>query len=183
MIPIPSDSLVFRVLGEGLIPCAGGPVSFELEGEAAAAVDPEMLRHAAAAVLQYFREELKRTHVSTSEFAAALEVVLHGFGLHHLRANPVPESQPAAAVSDLRLLAGDGFELGFFQRLREELRRQLGPKPDLVRFHGLRGCVKQLAGARRWTRQCQSLHDQIVDYLRTSLRAEPISKPCGLVVH
>ena len=55
----------------------------------------------------------------------------------------------------LRALAresGDARELVFFPRLRRELRTQLQNSPRVVRFRGLRGCVKQLAGARRWSR-------------------------------
>jgi hypothetical protein len=186
MTPIPSDYLAFRVPGEGMIPCGEGPVSFQLEGEALSLVDADLVRHAAAAVLHYYRQELKRSHVSRAEFAAALEVVLHGFGLTHLSADLCQQQgqhAPAPAVSDLRQLVGEGLELAFFPRLREELRRQLQPAPALVRFHGLRGCVLQLAGSRRWSRRCQSLRDQIVEFLRTSLQAEPVAQRCGLVVH
>src|SRR6266851_4782862 len=87
--------------------------------------------------------------------------------------------------SDLRQLAcesGKGFELAFFPRLREELRQQLNQSPHVVRFKGLRSCVKQLAGARRWTDRCQCLSDQIVDYLRHCLSNDPDAKSCSLMV-
>jgi hypothetical protein len=51
-----------------------------------------------------------------------------------------------------------------------------------VRFSGLRGCVKHLAGARRWSPRCQGLHDQIVAYLRECLGAEARATECSLVV-
>jgi hypothetical protein len=51
-----------------------------------------------------------------------------------------------------------------------------------VRFRGLRGCVKQLAGARRWSHRCERLQDQIVEYLRGCLTAEPEQNECALVV-
>jgi hypothetical protein len=66
--------------------------------------------------------------------------------------------------------------------LRDELRFQLDQSPQLVRFNGLRGCVKQLAGTRRWTRRCQSLSDQIVDYLRHCLSNESNANRCSLLV-
>ena len=78
--------------------------------------------------------------------------------------------------------SGGGFELLFFPRLRHELRTQLRQSPRVVRFRGLRGCVKQLAGARRWSHRCEKLQDQIVEYLRGCLTAEPEQNECALVV-
>jgi hypothetical protein len=87
--------------------------------------------------------------------------------------------------SDLRRLAcesGKGFELAFFPLLRDELRRHLNQSPQVVRFNGLRSCVKQLAGARRWSGRCQQLNDQIVDYLRHCLSNEQRPGSCSLMV-
>lgn len=184
MTPIPSDSLVFNLAGGDMIPCAGPEVAFELAGEAAALVNPEVVQNAAAAVLHYFRHEMKRTWVSAGEFSAALEVVLHSLGLTQLRAGTQEAGAPEAVQeTDLRGLVGEGMEMMFFQRLRDELRRQLAPAPRVVRFHGLRPSVMQLTGAQRWSPRCRHLQDRIVDYLRTSLQAEPLGRPCGLVVH
>jgi hypothetical protein len=54
--------------------------------------------------------------------------------------------------------------------------------PEVLRFRGLRICVKQLIGAKRWSRRCQRLNDQIVDYLRTCLSAEKGGQACALIV-
>ncbi len=156
----------------------------QVTGEAAALLDAELVRNAAAAVLHYFRQELKRESISAAEFSAALETVLRGLGVTHLEADGGDgRSAAPLAETDLRSLVGEGLELFFFQRLREELRRNLVRSPRLVSFHSLRPCVMQLAGARRWSPRCQNLNDRIVDYLRASLSAEPISRPCNLVIH
>ena len=52
----------------------------------------------------------------------------------------------------------------------------------MMRFRGLRGCVKQLSGAKRWSNRCEKLSEQIVEYLRGCLTAEPEQKECALVV-
>src|SRR5439155_14900038 len=104
----------------------------------------------------------------------ALEQALGALGLN-IKPNPVEVSAPWVAETDLRRLAfqsGKGYELLFFLSLRQELRQKLQLSPQVLRFRGLRVCVKQLTGAKRWTRRCQALHDQIVDYLRTCLGAE-----------
>jgi hypothetical protein len=184
MTPLPSNSLVFKLAGDGMIPCNGQAVTIKLTGEAADQLDAELVQNAAAGVLHFFRHELKRVSVSPGEFSAALETVLRGLGLLHIKAaSSGLEGQACLAETDLRALVGEGLELFFFQRLRAELRRKLEPSPRVLRFHSLRPCVMQLTGARRWSARCQVLHDRIVDYLRTSLCAEPAAKPCGLVVH
>jgi len=52
----------------------------------------------------------------------------------------------------------------------------------VVRFSGLRGCVKKIAGARRWSIRCEQLQDSIVAYLRECLTAESAPPKCALVV-
>jgi hypothetical protein len=52
----------------------------------------------------------------------------------------------------------------------------------VLHFRGLRGCAKQLAGARRWSARCELIQDQIVEYLRGCLTAEPEQNDCALVV-
>ncbi len=102
-----------------------------------------------------------------------------------IRAGGIESSPRETLETDLGRLAresADSLELFFFPRLRRELRTQLRQSPRVVRFRGLRGCVKQLAGARRWSHRCEKLQDQIVAYLRGGLTAEPEKSECALVV-
>jgi hypothetical protein len=159
-------------------------ISVELMGETAELFDQEFVSEAAKAVFHYFQYDLGQQMVTVGEFTEALERVLRGFAL------PVPpvvktESEPGFAEADLEQLAresGEGCELFFFPRLRDELRQRLRQEPLLLRFSGLRGCVKRLTGARRWSRRCQCLQDQIVEYLRECLSAEPARDELALVV-
>jgi hypothetical protein len=190
MIQLKSDCLIFQTHDGEHIPCSAEWVTLELMGEGAQLVDPEVVHHASAAVLHYFKHELGRQSVSVGEFAIALEKVLRSFGLS-VYADHQPE--PPASPEPLRVLesnlnelassaASQAFELVFFPQLRQELKRKLDQSPNLLRFHGLRDCVKQLAGTGRWNRRCQSLHDQIVDYLRSCWETEPARRSCALMV-
>jgi hypothetical protein len=184
MIALASDYLVFRLATGENIPFSAEMISVELMGETAELFDPEFVSHAASAVFHYFRHDLGRQTVTVGEFTQALEKVLRGFALP---ARPAVESNavPGVAESDLQQLAresGPGCELFFFPRLRDELRQHLRQEPRLLRFSGLRGCVKQLTGARRWSGRCQHLQDQIVQYLRECLSAEPVRVDLALVV-
>lgn len=184
MIQLHPDCLMFQMANGEAIPCSAEQVTVELIGEAASVLDCELIRNAARAVLHYFKTELGKTSVSVGEFSQALTRVLRGFGLI-VRPAEASVTPHRVTESDLRQLAcesGKGFELAFFPRLRDELRQHLNKSPHVVRFKGLRSCVKQLAGARRWSSRCQQLSDQIVDYLRHCLTRERHAQSCSLVV-
>ena len=141
-------------------------ISVEIVGNPENQVDPEILRHAAASVFHYFKIELARETVTVGEFALALEKVLRKFGLNlnngalEACARKIIEADLASIASE----SADSLELFFFPRLRDELRTRLRLAPRILRFHGLRGCVKQLAGARRWSHRCEKMQEQIVGY-------------------
>lgn len=186
MIQLHTHCLAFEQPDGEAIPCSAEEITVEVLGEAASGVNSEIVRNAAAAVLHYFKHEMGRSTVTMGEFIAALEKVLLGFGLEIKTLNTAPVLADATGVaeSDLRLLAGEpsaNFELDFFPRLREELRHQLKQSPRVVRFSGLRPCVKRLAGRQRWCPRCHRLSDQIVGYLRECLNQQHAER-CSLVV-
>jgi len=184
MIALLSDCLLFELTNGESVPCSPEMISVELVGSTDGWLDPEVLRHAAASVFHYFKTELCRETVTVGEFAGALEKVLRNLGFT-IRAGTMESSSRETIETDLGLMAqesGGGFELFFFPRLRDELRTQLRHSPRVLRFRGLRGCVKQLAGARRWSGRCEKLREHIVEYLRQCLTAEPEPTNCALVV-
>lgn len=189
MIALSSECLLFRTSSGESVPFSAEMISVELVGDGTGLFDPEFVKHAASAVFHYFKHDLGRVSVTVGEFAGALEKVLRGFGL---QSEPVEQSpaeadpaEPRVLKSDLRRLAcesGKGCELFFFPLLRDELRQQLLQGPEVLHFRGLRSCVKQLTGARRWSPRCQTLHDQIVEFLRNCFTAEPSPPKCALLV-
>lgn len=183
MKQLKTDCLIFQTNCGEQIPCSSEWVTLELIGEHAALVDPEVIRHAAAAVLHYFKCELQRQYVSVAEFAAALDRALRGLGLSIFADAELPPLRVQESnLPELMKSAGENGELFFFPHLRQQLQRHLQESPQIVRFNGLRPCVKQLAGADRWSRRCEQLSDQIVDYLRTCCQSDTRSQRCTLVV-
>jgi hypothetical protein len=184
MIALQSGCLIFQLSSGESVPCSVEMISVELTGNAGGSLDPEVLSHAAASVFHYFKNELERETVTIGEFAGALEKVLRKLGFV-FRAGALESRSREIVETDLCLFAresADSLELFFFPRLRDELRAQLRQSPRVLRFRGLRGCVKQLAGARRWSVRCEKLQDHIVEYLRRCLTAEPEQSDCSLVV-
>jgi hypothetical protein len=182
MIALASDCLLFQLASGETVPLSAAMISIELMGDTAHLFDSEFVQHAANAVFHYFKQDLGRQTVTVGEFSGALEKVLRGFRPPVAGASP---SAPGVVESDLCRLAresGEGLELFFFPRLRAELRHKLREAPRVLRFRGLRSCVMQLAGARRWTPRCQTLEEQIVAYLRGCLTAEAGQTHFSLVV-
>ncbi len=169
MIALQSGHLIFQLTNGESVPCSVEMISIEIAGNSEGLIDAETLRHAAASVFHYFKVELDREMVTVGEFAQALEKAL-------------PKNLREADLGDLAPEAPETLELFFFPRLRDELRAQLRHAPRVLRFRGLRGCVKRLAGAQRWSPRCEQMQEQIIGYLRQCLVAEPEQKDCSLVV-
>ena len=183
MIALQSGHLIFQLTNGESIPCSVEMISIEIAGNSEGILDAETLRHAAASVFHYFKVELEREMVTVGEFAQALEKALHGLGLSlYADQSSQTKDQCEADLGSLAHEATEGLELFFFPRLRDELRSQLRHAPRVLRFRGLRGCVKRLAGAQRWSPRCEQMQEQIVGYLRQCLVAEQEQKECALVV-
>jgi hypothetical protein len=159
-------------------------ISVELMGGTRKWFDPELVQDAAKAVFHYFKFEKGRQSVTVAEFAEALEGVLTKFADGAEKS--AQEKSLGVAESDLARLAreaGNACELVFYPKLRAELRSHAQKSPRVVRFSGLRDCVKQLVGTERWGAKCRDLEEQIVNYLRHCATTELHSKECALLIH
>jgi hypothetical protein len=182
MIALHNNCLLFQLNNGERLPCSVQMISVEVMGEVGNALDPEMLKHAAASVFHYFKIELDRESVTIGEFSLALEKVLRhlGYTIHTSE-----DAFPGVSQADLGLLAresGESLELFFFPRLRAELRQRLQQSPRVLHFRGLRGCAKRLAGNRRWSPRCDQIRDRIVEFLRECMDHETKKPDCALVV-
>ena len=187
MIQLHPDYLFFQTKQGETIPCSAESVTIELIGDAASFLDPQLVREAASAVVHYFKVELGRETVSVAEFSRALERVLNGLGF--TVTSNASDDDPASVINvsntnlpEMLEEGHEGFELLFFLKLRQEFQRQVGNSPDVLKFRGLRACVKRILGVKRWGRRCDALSDQIVFFLRACLETEPGSLSRGLVV-
>jgi hypothetical protein len=184
VITLAADCLLVELPTGESIPYSADMVWVEPAGNTTELFDSDFVWHATKAVFHYFKNELGRQAVSVREFEGALEKVLRGFAATAQLSTP-PDSERRVLEYDLCRLAhesGQGRELVFFPRLRAELQRQLEQTPRVLRFRGLRGCVKELTGARRWSLRCQTLEGEIVSYLRECLSAEPALADFAMLV-
>lgn len=159
-------------------------IAVEIVDETDGEMDANMVKHAANAVYHYFKHELGRQTVTVREFAKAMEKALDGFEISIVSTK---QARPASTVAEADLCkiaqdSGRAFELTFFPRLRDELKIQLIGSPNVVRFTGLRKCVKELTGAKRWSARCTAMEEQIVGYVRECLNVDAAQAECMLVV-
>ena len=177
MIALESEYLIFQMInGENLL-CSADMISVEIVGnqEGLALLDSRTLKHASASVFHYFKKELERESVTVGEFAMALEKALQGLGISIFAEKITPAGPGGALEANLAHLARDGacgMELFFFPKLRNEMRAQLLHGPKFLRFYGLKGCVKLLSGARRWSYRCDQMEDRILEFMRQCIRSE-----------
>lgn len=183
MIALRRDCLLIASKDGPFIPCSMEHLTIEFVGPAAQMLNPEVLRHASAAVIHYFKVELGCEVVSTSQFTQALSKVLVGLGIV-LEADP-KDASPAVRVLDLGTLVSEASqlgELGFCWRLRSLLREFLSQKPERIEFRGLRGCVKVLADRQHWCETCERVESWIIDLVRGWYAREPAAAGIPLVM-
>jgi len=184
MILMADKFLFFKLPSGEAVPFSAEMISVELADGAGQPFEQDFVEHAAASVFHYFKNDLGRKTVSVAEFASAFETVLNDLGLK-LDCGQIEAVQEEPTHKDLQLLAchaGAACELAFFPCLRTAVRAQIQLTPRLVRFHGVRGCVKRLLGAERWSPRCDNLRDQIVEFLRRTLHKEVAGDSCALLV-
>lgn len=184
MITLSKDCLLFRLTNGEVVPFSADMISIELTGDTQSWFDPATATEAAKAVFYYFKSELCRQTVTAEEFATAMEKALRGVDRSQWNEGAAGRTQ-TVIEADLGLLAremGEGGELLFFPRLRNELRQHMQQQPRILRYHGLRSCVKHISGARRWSERCRDLEEQIVEFLRQCAGVEHAEGEIALLV-
>lgn len=164
-----------------------GEIVVELAGKSGALPDRELITQAVSAVIHYIKTDLKVNAIPAEEFSTLLEAVLEGFGYKVktkvkngcANADNKGESSKSRIERETEIVnlqeiaeeAGSGYELFFFERLRHIVYKNLKRRPKLLYIHGLRSCVKQLVGARKWSPQCQRLSEDIVYFVRNQFQS------------
>lgn len=184
MIWLGSEYLMFQMPSGESVAFSSDAIAVEIVDETEGELDADMVKQAASAVYHYFKHELGRQTVTVREFAQAMEKALDGFEISIVSTK---QNRPATSIAEADLCriaqdSGRAFELIFFPRLRDELKTRLMGAPNVVRFTGLRRCVKKLTGAKRWSSRCTALEEQIVGYVRGCLSADAAKADCMLVV-
>jgi hypothetical protein len=121
----------------------------------------------AAAVHVYAVKSRADGVIASSEIGEIVAAVLSTLGYD--RISEAYAGRPDRVAIHLNELTGRRspvFELEFFQRLDRALGAAANRRLSVMEVDGLRACVMQLRGARRWTAGCRRVAEDLVEYVR-----------------
>lgn len=127
-----------------------------------------LAEHVTESIINFLRNDFGESVVTEMRLREALESVLEVIGYPDVAESLALLTPPARlSLVDLAHKAGTGYELVFFQLLRESLRELLTAQPDRVELVELQSCVKTLRAAKIWRADCALLLDEIVRFVQT----------------
>lgn len=117
-------------------------------------------------VIRYLETRCPLQLMPISDLYDRMRRMLVKIGCQHIADHLQPLAPPITfCLHRLALGAGRGFEIGFFSALLDELDRLRIAGVEEIRFTGLRECVMELRGQTQWTNDCQSLANEIEEFL------------------
>ena len=131
-----------------------------------AGLEPWQVEEIAAALIHHLRVNRKQENVAFGDFIVALSNLVSVCGLN---ATMDSKALPCTNLYRLAQDTGYGFELAFFESVKQSIQQLRDCKARVIRFVGLRSCVKLLVGAKNWCKTCQRLNDEIVGFIRSHM--------------
>ena len=105
--------------------------------------------------------------IPSSQIAEVVATILAMLGFKELsEAYTNQQHRAAIHLGDLATRVGTAFELEFFRQLDHALGASTDRRLSVLEVDGLRACVMQLRGARRWTAGCRRFAEEIVEHVR-----------------
>jgi hypothetical protein len=129
-----------------------------------------LAEHVAASVMCYLSTTYEKNVISLEQLRAIVLSVLQAIGYAEV-ALSLDTLHPLfeLSLSELAREAGPGYELAFFQLLRERIEPALSHRASNLDIYGLQSCVRHLQAVKTWSRNCSQLRIEIVDFLRGQL--------------
>jgi hypothetical protein len=129
-----------------------------------------LAEHVTSSVFCYLSTDFGRNTVTLREVHEIVRSVLQAIGYAEVGLYFETLSLPfELCLTDLAREAGPGYELAFFQLLRERVQPALAENSTNVTIYGLQSCVRHLRAVKTWSRSCSLLRNEIVQYLRAQL--------------
>lgn len=167
MIALPADLPLIRISRETLALCEPAWLQETLKSAALAADVPEWLAEdVCKGIESYLKHHFPGTVIDMPDLFARIKRTLGQLGLADFAAQ-VSEMAPPVRISlpDLARRAGPGFELLFFELLKQRFRSAADGGARRLICYGLRNSVKQLTTAAKWSVRCDRLEREIMAFL------------------
>lgn len=141
--------------------------SIQLAARGAGHADWWLAESVAAAVQLYARQCLRGSTIAMQEMVEIVVAVLSALGYTEIsEAYAQQRRRVRIQLDELSARADEVFELRFFRELDGALNAATDKRLSLLEVRGLRRCVMQLRGVRRWDAACRRLAEEIVQYIR-----------------
>jgi hypothetical protein len=129
-----------------------------------------LAEHVAASVMCYLSTTYEKNVISLKQLREIVLSVLQAIGYAEV-ALSLDTLHPLfeLSLSELAKEAGPGYELAFFQLLKERIEPALSNRASNLDIYGLQSCVRHLQAVKTWSRNCSQLRIEIVDFLRAQL--------------
>ncbi len=167
MIALPAEFPLIRISQENLAPCDPAWLQETLRRAAQAAHVPECLAQSVSeGVAFYLKNQFPGTVIEVDDLFARIRSTLNAVGLAQLSEHLADAPPPVRiSLTELARRAGPGYELAFFHLLRRQFHSAADGGVRQLVCYGLRGSVKQLATAKKWSPRCRRLESEITEFL------------------
>ena len=131
-----------------------------------------LAEHVTESVTTYLVRGFEASTLSVARLSEAVRSVLQVIGYAEVASHFVPDAPPAKlSLTDVAQEAAAGYELAFFEILGRRLQELVTPQTTNVELWGLERCVKRLRARKIWSRDCDSLREEIVTFVREQVSA------------
>jgi len=129
-------------------------------------------------VENYLVNHFAGTVIDSDELFERIDSTLSQLGLSDVAAQ-IDKTPPPVRISlsELARRAGSGYELAFFSLLEEQLRSAASGGAKSVECYGLTQCVRRLSSAKKWSKRCDRLKDEITTFLEQEKRQVEARRP------
>jgi hypothetical protein len=131
-----------------------------------------LAEHVAESVTAYLRQQSEITILPVDQMADAVRSALRVIGYGEV-ADSFQPGRPTMRISLVELArnASAGYELAFFEALGRSIHDILDNGCRDFELYGLDLCVRLLRGKKVWSRDCDSLRDEIIFFTREQTAA------------
>lgn len=121
----------------------------------------------AKGMILYLQKRFRRNTITLQELFDKISKTLTTIGFQDVADKLVPTPPPLRiSLIDLAREAGSGYELVFFELLRQQLLEARNFGAEQIHFSELKRCVKHLRGTKRWGKDCDLLEREIVHFVQ-----------------
>lgn len=119
------------------------------------------------AVVHFLRVQYHGTVIAVEALFDKIRHSLKNLGLSEMSEGLATKNPPVSiSLTDIARRAGSGYELVFYHLLADRFQRAACQGVAHVYCYGLRQCVKNLVGAKKWSPRCERLSADIQEFLQ-----------------